>query len=455
MIMQLNKENISRILVGALFIISGLIKANDPLGFSYKLEEYFAYDVLNWTIFQGSEVFLASFISIGEIVLGAALLAGEKIKLSAWLLLIMMIFFTFLTGYTAIGNWFFEHPEREFTQSMESLFGFVARDIHYFKDCGCFGDAIPFTPWDSFVKDLVLFVFTIIIFRGRNQIKPNNKTQDVWYFSIATLLISAFAIGVTNWVFPVVFVVLLFVGMLAIKKIKGPESGWLMGGFAFFLTTLFPVYTVMYLPIKDFRPFAIGENILHNMELQEGEEPPQYTVDYTMKSKTTGEESIVSAIDYMAKEVWKNQDLEIVATGDQYLFKDGVVPPIHDFVLETIDQEDLTYSILSEELVFLWVAYDLDFSNPGAQVNVKSVTESCIQSGIPTYILSASSFPNSENFKQIHNLNAEILTCDATTLKTVIRSNPGLVVLRNGVVIAKYPFRRVSDFEQIKNDLNI
>lgn len=453
--MQLNKENISRILVGALFIISGLIKANDPLGFSYKLEEYFAFDVLNWTIFQGSEVFLASFISIGEIVLGAALIAGEKSKLTAWLLLIMMIFFTFLTGYTAIGNWFFEHPEREFTHAMESLIGFTAREIHYFKDCGCFGDAIPFTPWDSFVKDLILFVFTIILFRGKSTIKTNSNVQDLWYYSIAMALIAAFSIGMTHWIFPVVFSGLLFGGMLVIKKKRGANSGWLMGAFAFVLTTVFPIYTVMYLPVKDFRPFAIGENILQNMELQEGEEPPLYTVDYTMKSKTTSEESTVSAIDYMAKEVWKNADLEIVGTGDQYLFKDGVVPSIHDFVLETIDEEDLTYAILSEELVFLWIGYDLEAANVDAQLQVKNVIDGCNSLTIPNYILSATSFKNSENFKQIHGLNTQVLTCDATTLKTVIRSNPGLVILKKGVVVAKYPFRSVSGFEQIKNDLKL
>ncbi|MFT6801603.1 MAG: putative membrane protein YphA (DoxX/SURF4 family) [Salibacteraceae bacterium] len=451
--MQLNKENISRILVGALFIISGLIKANDPLGFSYKLEEYFAFDVLNWTIFQGSEVFLASFISIGEIVLGAALIAGEKIKLSAWLLLIMMIFFTFLTGYTAIGNWFFEHPEREFTHLMESAFGFVARDIHYFKDCGCFGDAIPFTPWNSFVKDLILFVFTLIIFKARNTISPNSKTQDIWYYAIAFILISIFAIGVTSWVFPVVFVMVLFAGMIGVKNAFGYTSGWLMGLFAFVFTMLLPIYVVMFLPVKDFRPFAVGENILHNMELQEGQEPPLYTVDYTMTSITSGEVSTVSSIDYMDKEIWKNQDLEITGTGDQYLFKEGVVPSIHDFVLETIDEQDVTYVVLSEELVFLWVGYDLDFSNIEAQEKVREIAESCGNNGVPNYMLSASSFVNSENFKQLHDLNIAFLTCDGTTLKTIIRSNPGLVILKKGVVVAKYPFRSVSDFEEIKNEL--
>jgi len=453
--MKFNKVTISRLLVGALFIISGLIKANDPLGFSYKLEEYFAFDVLNWTWFQGTEMWLAAFISIGEIVLGAALIAGEKIKLSAWLLLIMMIFFTFLTGYTAIGNWFFEHYERDFTHTIEGLFGFTAREIHYFKDCGCFGDAIPFTPWDSFVKDLVLFVFTIIIFRGKGTVSPNTNSEDKVLYVSALVLISAFAIGVTNWVFPVVFSVVLFAGMLLIKKYKGNDAGWLMGLFAFVFTLALPVFTLNFIPVKDFRPFAIGENIQMNMELQPGEEPPLYTVDYTMKSITTGEESTVSSIDYMGKEVWKNKDLEIIGTGEQYLFKDGVVPPIHDFVLESsASGEDFTHSILSEEYVLLWISYDMDNANVAAQETVRSLTVSAKAAGISTYLLSASSFEDTENFKQMHNLDIDVFTCDATTLKTIIRSNPGLIVLNKGTVIGKYPFRCVKGLEDLRNELN-
>jgi len=452
--MQFNKVTISRLLVGSLFIISGLIKANDPLGFSYKLEEYFAFDVLNWTWFQGTEVFLAAFISIGEIVLGAALIAGEKIKLSAWLLLIMMIFFTFLTGYTAIGNWFFEHPEREFTLFMEGLFGFTAREIHYFKDCGCFGDAIPFTPWDSFVKDLILFVFTIIIFRGKGSVEPNSRKEDTFYYAISFILISAFALMVTHWVFPVVFVVVLFGGMLAVKYSSKNYSGWFMGGVAFVITTIFPVYTLAYLPVKDFRPFAIGENIQRNMELQEGEEPPLYTVDYTMKSISTGEESVVSAIQYMEQEVWKNTDLEIVSTGEQYLFKDGVVPPIHDFVLESMtDGEDYTYSILSEQNALLWIMYDLSQSNAEAQKVVKQISEAAMEDGVPVFVLTASNFEEAENFKQMHSLNVNMYTCDATTLKTVIRSNPGLVIINEGTVANKYPFRSLNGFDDIIKDL--
>lgn len=453
--MKFDKVTISRILVGALFIISGLIKANDPLGFSYKLEEYFAPDVLNWSIFIGSEVFMAALISIGEIVLGAALIAGEKAKITSWALLIMMVFFTFLTGYTAIGNWFFEHYERDFTHTMENIFGFVSREIHYFKDCGCFGDAIPFTPMDSFIKDIVLMVFTLIIFSGRNTIKPNSTKQDRIYFSIAFLLISGFALGMLNWVFPIVFAVILFAGMLLTKKYVSTQTGWMMGAIAFLITTLFPVYTLMYIPIKDFRPFAIGENILHNMELQEGEEPPIYTVDYTMRSKTTGEEQLVSSIEYMENGVWENTDLEIVSTGEQYLFKEGIVPPIHDFVLESlVDGSDWTYSILDEEVVLLWISYDLLNGNESAQEKVGNVAKQSKAAGLSIYELTASGFDEAENYKQKHDLSIQMFTCDATTLKTIIRSNPGLIVLKKGVVVAKYPHRSVPSLAQIRKDNN-
>jgi len=453
--MKFDKVVISRILVGSLFIISGLIKANDPLGFSYKLEEYFAPDVLNWSIFIGTEVWMAALISVGEIVLGAALIAGEKSKLVAWSLLIMMIFFTFLTGYTAIGNWFFEHYERDFTHTIEGIFGFAAREIHYFKDCGCFGDAIPFTPWDSFVKDLVLFVFTIILFKARNKVKPNTKQQDIMYYSIATVLVSAFALFVTHWVFPVVFVIVMFGAMLMVKQKMGTKAGWTMGLVSFIITAALPVYTLTYIPIKDFRPFAIGENIQRNMELQEGEEPPIYTVDYTMKSKSTGEETTVSAIDYMQNGIWENTDLEIVGTGEQYLFKDGVIPHIHDFILESlIDGGDYTYDILEKEYVLLWISYDLENGNIDAQKKVQSIATDAKLANIPVYELTASTFEETENYKQQHGTDIEMFTCDATTLKTIIRSNPGLIVLHKGTVIGKYPHRKVTNLKDIRTELN-
>ncbi|MBO6632513.1 MAG: DoxX family membrane protein, partial [Psychroserpens sp.] len=124
--------NISRILVGALFIFSGFIKLNDPLGFSYKLQEYFSYDVLNIPSLIPYALGLAVFVVVFEVVLGVFLLIGYKPKFTVWSLLAMIIFFTFLTFYAA----YFDKV----------------------KDCGCFGDFLKLTPWQSFWKDVILLV---------------------------------------------------------------------------------------------------------------------------------------------------------------------------------------------------------------------------------------------------------------------------------------------------------
>src|SRR6195952_2914213 len=134
----------ARILVGLLFIFSGLIKANDPLGFSYKLVEYF--EVFHLTFLNPLALSLAIILCALEMVLGFALLIGVRAKSVAWGLLLLIIFFAFLTFYSA----FFK----------------------VVQSCGCFGDAIPLTPWQSFSKDLVLLLLILVLFFNRNQIQP-------------------------------------------------------------------------------------------------------------------------------------------------------------------------------------------------------------------------------------------------------------------------------------------
>ena len=146
--------HISRIFVGALFIFSGMIKLNDPLGFSFKLEEYFSEAVLNMPIFEPLALQISVFVVILEVLLGVALLIGYKPKFTVWLLFLMIIFFTFLTFYSAYFN--------------------------KVTDCGCFGDAIPLTPWESFGKDVILSVLILILMAGLKHIKPifSNKKMD-------------------------------------------------------------------------------------------------------------------------------------------------------------------------------------------------------------------------------------------------------------------------------------
>src|ERR1700748_858044 len=138
-----------RIAVGLLFIFSGLIKINDPLGFSYKLEEYFA--VFHILFLDSLGVTIAILLCALEIILGFALLIGVRAKQVAWGLLLLIIFFAFLTFYSA----FFK----------------------VVQTCGCFGDAIPLTPWQSFSKDLVLLLLIIVLFVNKQNIKPLFSTK--------------------------------------------------------------------------------------------------------------------------------------------------------------------------------------------------------------------------------------------------------------------------------------
>lgn len=442
---------VSRVIVGALFIVSGLIKANDALGFSYKLEEYVAPDVLNWVIFQGVELELAALVCIAEILLGVAVLAGEKFKLASWSLLLMIVFFAFLTGYTAIGNWFFENHTAGITETAEGIFGFEARDIHYFKDCGCFGDAIQLTPMQSFLKDVVLLVFIIVLFVWKGDVSGNTDREDYIYYGSALGLIGLFSLGVLGWAFPIIFSFITFAVMIGIRRMMQSDAkGWVMAGAATLISGFFTYYTYAHLPIKDFRPYAIGKNIADGMEIPEGKEPPQYMVIYTMESQSTGETQEVSSIDYLQKEVWKNKDLKIVNTSDQILYKEGYVPPIHDFVLEDLNSgEDRTYEILGYERVALWVAHDISKTDVDVQKQVSALSKQMEEAGIPVFGLTGGLYDQVEDFRHEYENAFPYMSCDATTLKTVIRSNPGLVLLKKGTVTGKWHHNDIPTFEHI------
>ena len=184
---------ISRVFVGILFIISGFIKANDPLGFSYKLDEYFQVFHMPWL--SAVSLALAIGICAFEIGLGVALLLGAKMRFTAWSLLLMIVFFTFLTFY----SWKFD----------------------VVKDCGCFGDALHLKPFESFMKDVILFVLILFIFIKRNEIKP------------------------------------LF-----------GESFYLAGVCRLCCFPHFSIYCYRHLPMIDFRPYAIGKSIPEGMKLR-------------------------------------------------------------------------------------------------------------------------------------------------------------------------------------------
>src|ERR1700742_2076432 len=221
-----------RIGVGLLFIFSGLIKINDPLGFSYKLEEYF--EVFHITFLSGLALNIAIVLCALEMILGFALLIGVRAVLVARGLLLLIIFFAFLTFYSA-----------------------------YFKvvqTCGCFGDAIPLTPWQSFSKDLVLLLLIIVLFINRKTIKPlfSKKTGD-------NLLIASVVVAVG-------------IGL----------------------------YTYNFLPVIDFLPYKVGANIPDEMTTPPNAKPDEYQITYHLKNKKTNETKVMTDKDYLKSNIWKD-----------------------------------------------------------------------------------------------------------------------------------------------------
>jgi len=361
---------ISRILVGVLFIISGFIKANDPLGFSYKLVEYFGVFGISWL--NAFALALAIGICAFEIGLGIALLLGAKMNFTAWSLLLLIIFFTFLTFY----SWKFE----------------------VVKDCGCFGDALHLTPLQSFMKDLVLLVLILFIFAGRKDIHPLMGDRASTFFA--------------------------YVGFI--------------GSF------LFSLYCYWHLPIIDFRPFAIGKSIPDGMKLPPGAKTDSIIMVFTYEK---GGKKIELGMDQLNT---IDSTYKFIDRKDKVI-REGDRPKIHDFILKSEDGTDVTDDILKMDQVFLLVAYDIHHEDAGVQGKVNDFVALCQQARVEFIGLTASLPKEVEAFRHEHNSMFQYYYCDDTPLKTMVRSNPGLMLLKKGVVVAMWAYHDFPTFDQVKN----
>jgi len=341
---------ISRILVGVLFIISGLIKLNDPVGFSFKLKDYFAPEVLNLEFFVPFALAIAIFIVIFEVMLGIALLLGYAKRFTIWSSLAMIVFFTFLTFYSAYFN--------------------------KVTDCGCFGDAIKLTPWESFFKDVVLLILLLIIYYGRQYVTP-----------VFTLTARKAIIYVS------------FIGCLALGY-----------------------YVLQHLPIVDFRPYKEGANIQEGMSYPPNAAEPIFEYHWTFTHNGI-KKSVITNGDF------PNEEGEY--TVETVMIQEGYEPPIHDFTMER-DGEDYTEALLNEEHLLVVIAYSISNSEMEGFANIKKATDQAIEKGYKVIGLSASSPEVTDSVKKDHQLNFDFYFCDETTLKTIIRSNPSLVSLEKG-----------------------
>lgn len=302
-----------RILVGLSFVVSGFLKMIDPIGTSYKLEEYFNPSVLNLAFLVPYALLIGIVLILIEVVLGFFLLIGFKAKWTIWGLLLMTVLFLFLTWYSAYYN--------------------------KVTDCGCFGDAIKITPWETFYKNVILWM--MMVFLGFNTYKIS----------------AIFNPSITKWLAFLIFPVSLF---------------WMYD-------------TLLSLPKIDFTTYKIDTNITEGMQIKKGE----------------------------------------------YL------PKIHDFILESEIDGDLTQIILQQEKVLLIIMYDLRKADMKSFEKIKEITDSAISKNYIVYGVSASLPKDFETIKTKYQLNFEILFNDTTTLKTMIRANPGLMILKKGTITDK------------------
>lgn len=357
----------SRLFVGILFIISGLIKLNDPLGFSYKLDEYFSESVFNMPVFVPFTLAIALFLVILEVVLGVMLLIGYKTKWTIWSLLLLVVLFSFLTFYSA-------------------YFDVV-------KDCGCFGDALHLTPWQSFSKDLILLFFILILFYNQKNIKPLFTVKIQNALVLLSLVLSSF-----------------------------------MG-----------YWVINHLPLKDFRPYKVGTNIQKSMEIPD--DAPKSVIEMIFIYKVNGVNKEFAEKDLMNLP----EGAEFVDRKDKIIVQ-GYLPPIHDFKLE-LDGDDQTQSILSKEKAVLIVAYDLEKANTEALQNLNKLHQEATSKGYYVGLLTGSSNEIIEATKTKYNMTFDLLFCDATALKTIERANPSFVILNYGTVTQKAHYNDVRDLK--------
>ena len=224
---------ISRLIVGSLFIISGLIKMNDSFGFSYKLQEYFSEKALGFPDLIPYSLGIAVFICIAEVLLGVAILVWAKQKLSSALILILILFFTWLTFYT--------HSCDPFEKVIMEIGGeMVETTRDCVTACGCFGNAIPLTPYQSFQKDLFLLIWTIILvvyaffFEKKEHFDLSNKKNKREYLillAVSLLAVALFSLKMLDWLFPVIFTVIcLFVAEFIRRRSNSAATDWIVAG---------------------------------------------------------------------------------------------------------------------------------------------------------------------------------------------------------------------------------
>lgn len=353
-----------RWIVGLLFIFSGLIKANDPLGLSYKMQEFFeawSMSGLNPMTFS-----LAIGMNVLEILLGVAMIVGYKMRIFSWLILLLTIFFGFLTGYAALSG--------------------------KFQSCGCFGDCLPLTPVQSFLKDLVLLALILIIFVHRKSIQP-----DFTHKSIA-------------------------VGILA---------GAIVLGFAF------QYYTLRHLPVLDCLPYKKGNHLLEQMKMPPGAIPDSFAI--TFKYKKAGKIVEFDASHFPAD---FDSTYAYVDRYDKLIRKGNAIPKITDFALKSAAGTDETQTILQQQRQYVLVLFKSFENWPDRQKGFMAVLNAAEQKGLKVLVAT----PAAPAARKVLPKGVLVYELDAVVEKTAARTEPTYFLMEGDLVVEKKSYADTDDF---------
>ena len=361
--------NVCRFIVAATFIFSGYVKAIDPIGTQYKIHDYLTAlglgNLIPDYITLGASVTLAAI----ELCLGIFLLFAIRRHLVSKLIVALMTIMTAITVWIVLAN-----PV---------------------KDCGCFGDALKLTNWQTLGKNIILLLAAVCICKAPSAMVRFISRSNQWIVINYTIL---YCIATSS-------------------------------------------YCLYSLPTFDFRPYHIGADIRKGMEIPPGAEQPKFETTFTLKKNGVTKEF---SLENYPDSTWTFVDSKTVQLSE------GYVPPIHDFSMEdTQSGDDLTDSVLSDKsYTFLLISPHLENADDSNFGDINQIYDYCKRNNYHFYALTASNKEAIEHWTDITGAEYRYLFTDETTLKTIIRSNPGLILLKDGIVIQKWSHNQLPQLDE-------
>jgi uncharacterized membrane protein YphA (DoxX/SURF4 family) len=363
---------LSRIILGMVFIFSGFVKAVDPLGSAYKFADYFIAFRLSFLDFLTLP--LGVLLSAFELVLGIALILGYRKRIIFWITMWFMAFFTLLTLVLSIFN-----PV---------------------SDCGCFGDALILTNWQTFFKNVVLMVFVLILWFARKKEFGNGPAIREWM---------------------------------------------VIGGF-FVMVSFFSIWNYRHLPLIDFRPYDVGTVISEKMEIPEGMPMDEYKTTLIYRNRESGKSTSFTIDDYPKDTLlWEFENSE------SKLVKRGYEPPIHDFaMMDEYGDEQVDEILTDRGYSLIMISHDLPEARESALAAAGDWSQlEILADDFSFYAVTSTTSSEVEAISAELGLGYSFLAADEIMLKTIVRSNPGFILLKNGAIMGKWGWRDFPSVEQV------